>query len=362
MREHAKDADARTYSHRLGSIAPRQFQAALERFGLGDFVDAEPVRGGLFGQNVFVSSTTGRYVLRGSPHYAWQFPKERFGSTLLHERTQAPVAWPYLLDESDEIFGWPYLLMPRLPGISPLDDRLTDLDHLAIARALGCNLDAMHGLAWPFAGAYDLASDTIRPFAGGLREWLGSDTRNWLATAREHGKTTSDDIAWAEEVIDAGTAAVGDEFGPCFVMNDYNPGNVAVERARDEWRVTGLFDLMEYYFGDGEADLMRLTAIYLDRGDALATELARAFGTAYLEARPPRPGFAERYALYMLRDRAIVWEYGTRPGIDWFPGVRSFREYAERYTVEHRLLGHAAQVRRQQTAGSRHTAGRGATR
>ena len=78
----------RVYSERLGVLAPHQFQAALARFELGDFVEAAPVSKGLFGQNVFVTSTQGEYVLRGLPHYSWQFPKERFGAALLHERTQ----------------------------------------------------------------------------------------------------------------------------------------------------------------------------------------------------------------------------------------------------------------------------------
>jgi len=52
-----------------------------------------------------------------APHYPWQFPKERLIARLLHERTRAPVSWPYLLDPSDDIFGWSYALMPRLPGL-----------------------------------------------------------------------------------------------------------------------------------------------------------------------------------------------------------------------------------------------------
>ncbi len=84
------------YSTRLGCIAPDQFQKALERFGLGNFVKAEPIPFGLFGQNVFLTSTTGEYVLRGAPHSSWQFPTECFFTQLLHQHTQAPVPYPYL--------------------------------------------------------------------------------------------------------------------------------------------------------------------------------------------------------------------------------------------------------------------------
>jgi aminoglycoside phosphotransferase (APT) family kinase protein len=324
-------------------LAPHQFQAVLTRFSLGDFVGATPIAHGLFGQNVFVTSTQGEYVLRGSPHYPWQFPKEQFGAALLNERTQVAVAHPYLFDPTTDIFGWPYLLMPRLYGLSPLGSQLTSLEQLDIARALGQNLAQLHALTWPFAGDYDLASQTIQPFGRGFAQWIVADIRGWLDKARGNGTaTTADDVAWTERVIGEAEAALAVEFQPCFVMNDYNPGNVLVERVHGTWQVTGLFDFMEYYFGDGEADLMRLIAIYLDGDQQHGERLAQAFGTAYLDRRPARAGFAERYPLYMVRDRAIAWEYGTRPGHNWFPEGQSFRDYAERYTASCRLFAPAA--------------------
>ncbi len=345
------DAAGQVYARRLGALAPEQFQAALTRFALGDFVAAAPIAGGLFGQNVFVTSTQGEYVLRGSPHYPWQFPKEQFGAALLHAHTQIPVAHPYLFDPTPAIFGWPYLLIPRLYGVHPLAAHRALPEKLAIARALGQNLAALHALTWPFAGDYDLASQSIQPFPGGFAQWLAADIRSWLHKARSSAAAappvTADDLAWTERVIGAAEGALAVELEPCFVMNDYNPGNLLVAQAPGaprghSWQVTGLFDLMEYYFGDGEADLMRLIAIYLDKEPQDGARLAQAFGAAYLAARPAREGFAERYRLYMLRDRAIVWEYGTRPEHNWFPHHSSFRDYAEPYTASCRLFAPAA--------------------
>ena len=56
MNEHTARPAPRVYAQRLGVLAPDQFQAALARFDLGDFVEAAPVSGGLFGQNVFLFS------------------------------------------------------------------------------------------------------------------------------------------------------------------------------------------------------------------------------------------------------------------------------------------------------------------
>jgi hypothetical protein len=134
-------------------------------------------------------------------------------------------------------------------------------------------------------------------------------------------------------VISAAQPILAPAFQPYIVMNDYNPGNVLVDRLHGRWQVTGLFDLMEYYFGDGDADLMRLIAIYLEQNQQHGVDLARAFASAYLTQKPARQGFAERYALYMLRDRLIAWEYGTRPGNNWFRQGQSFRDYAEPFTL-----------------------------
>ncbi|CAA9293838.1 MAG: hypothetical protein AVDCRST_MAG93-4108, partial [uncultured Chloroflexia bacterium] len=217
-------------------------------------------------------------------------------------------------------------------------------EQLRIAQALGQNLAHMHQLTWPFAGEYDLASDTIQPFDEGLARWIIADTRRWLAKARTNGlATTADDVVWTEHVIAEAQPALENAFLPCFVMNDYNPGNVLVECSHGTWQVSGLFDLMEYYFGNGEADLMRLIAIYLERDQQHGAELSRAFASAYLAHKPPRQGFQERYAFFMLRDRLIAWEYGTRPGINWFPHAQSFRDYAEPFPTSWRLvIPHAA--------------------
>src|ERR1700690_4509712 len=120
---------AKEYSKRLGEISDAQFEAVAERWNLGRFVKAEPITTGLFGQNVFVTTSDGKFVLRGAPHWVkgpndsewrredrWQFTKEKFFAQLLHEHTTAPVPWPMLHDEASDIFDWPYLVMPRMPG------------------------------------------------------------------------------------------------------------------------------------------------------------------------------------------------------------------------------------------------------
>jgi hygromycin-B 7''-O-kinase len=331
---------ARLYSARLGPIAPHQFQAALARFDLGSFVSAAPVRGGNSGQNVFVTSTLGTYVLRGRPVYPWQFAKECFGASLLHQRTAVPVAHPYLLDPTDDIFGWPYILMPRLTGVTVHEGGLTVDEQTMATRAMARTLAQVHTLTWPFAGEYDLPSNAPRPFANGYAQWLVDDTRRWRLLCQEMGFITAADLAWTERIITAAQPALTVAFQPCFVMNDYNPGNVLVAPMEGEWRVSGLFDLVEYYFGDGEADLVRMVAFLLDLGRHQDPRLAQAFVEAYFESAASRPGFVERYRLAMVRDRLQVWEYVKRVGAEGLvPAGKSFQEYAERYVLSDGLLG-----------------------
>lgn len=159
--------NTRWYSQRLGSLSEQQFQAALERFQLGQLISVEPVRLGNFGQNVFLTSTQGAFVLRGAPLDPVQFPCERWFMQKLHEQTQVPVPWPYLLDRSTDLFGWSYVIMPRLPGLSPVSQevkqRLAESERQRIADALGTTLAELHTLTWPWIGDYDLARDGIKP-------------------------------------------------------------------------------------------------------------------------------------------------------------------------------------------------------
>ncbi len=261
----------RWYSQRLGIIADEQFQAALERFDLGQFIQAEAIPFGNFGQNVFLSSSTGEYVLRGQPHYWWQFPTEQFFTRQLAERTHVPVPWPYLLDPGSEIFGWSFAIMPRMAGLQLADPevkrQLAPADRRGIAQALGENLASMQEATWPIAGQYNPATGTVEPFgaiqerADGLdsqktatiisySERVKIQLRQRLAGAQECNKraTTAGDIAWVEELIADAGDALNDMFEPCLLMEDYKEGNLVVTKVGERWQVSGVFDLMSASF------------------------------------------------------------------------------------------------------------------
>jgi len=321
--------EAREYSKRLGVLQPEQLQAALTHFGLGRLLAAEPIPFGLFGQNVFLTSTAGEYVLRGAPHYDWQFPAEQFYARLLREQTNVPVPWPYLYAERADILGWPFVIMPRMPGLQLADPAvvrgLSAADRAGIARALGETLAAMQTATWPLAGRYDPAITDVAPFPEGFAGEIVARIGERLAQARAYNdRTTEADVAWVGDVIARAEEALAEPFVPSFVMKDYKEHNVTVERRAIGWQVSGVFDLMEGCIGDGELSVCRQMCMYLEED----SNLARAFVHAHLAHRPPRPGLAGRLPVYLLRERLSIWEYCQRPAHQpfWEPHL-TFREW-----------------------------------
>jgi hygromycin-B 7''-O-kinase len=318
---------ATEYSKRLGFISNEQFQQALDHFDLGQFIRAEAIPFGLFGQNVFVTSTTGKYVLRGHAHYDWQFPKEQFVANLLHERTNVPVPWPYLLNTDESIFGWKYgyVLMPRMPGLQLADAEvaksLSAEDRQAIAYAVGENLRQIQQAEWESAGQYDLDSQTIEPFKNGFEGWLIGELRRMIQVSVSYDTgATEADAAWIEGIIEKAQEALKVPYTPVLVMHDYKEPNLTVDKQDGRWKVVGVFDLMEALIGDGEFDLIRQLATYIEAGQLT---WAKAFLEGYQKDAPLRPLAKEPLALYMVYDRMVVWEYFHRPANIaqwWAPG------------------------------------------
>jgi hygromycin-B 7''-O-kinase len=176
------------YSERLGALSEEQIRAALDRFDLGAAAHAERIPFGNCGKNVFVTSTIGELVLRGPRRYPSQFPEVRLSARLLHERTSVPVPWPYLLDPSEDNFGWSYVLMPRMPGLQLTDplawDQPSAGDGHGIAEAIRETLAGLHTLTWPCTGEYDQATDTLQRLNAGHGEWVVSRIRVVALTNR----------------------------------------------------------------------------------------------------------------------------------------------------------------------------------
>jgi hygromycin-B 7''-O-kinase len=322
----------RKYSERLGFISDDQFQQALDKFNLGTFIVAQPVSQGLFGQNVFITSTKGEFVLRGVPHYPWQFKSEKVFADLLHDNTTVPVPYPYLLEMDTTIFGWEFVIMPRMKGINLSDSldetNFTEEDKAGISEAQGKILREAQKLTSPFCGEYNSEVDRILPYETDWLDMYKKRTLNRIIGASSYNNLTPDsDIRWAGEIIEkAGFEVTG--FTPTFCMQDFKPGNMVVEKINGKWRVSGLFDLMESSFGHPEADISRLFGVYIGEG---RNDLAYTFINAY--SPDDVEGFIKRFPLFMFHDRAIAWEYVQRNDVSWWDKSLNFRQWIEEFLV-----------------------------
>lgn len=334
------------YSERLGAITDEQFAAAATRLGLGAFVSAAPAASGLFGQNVFLTTGAGQFVLRGAPHWVmgrgetqyrpqdlWQFTKEAFFAHQMAEHTQAPSPWPYLLDETSDIFGWPYAIMPRMPG-DCFDERtilkaLAPDDRRHVAAAMGTTLAELQRLTSPFAGDLDVDTMVLTPDPGGYVEHVITQTDRLAEVAWANGAMTPADLDWiAAAARHARTLALRPN---TFVHGDYKLNNVTVARDGDAWRVSGVFDLHTARFGDGAYDLLRQACAYLDTENALAQTFVDAYRKAAQDPSDPSPWIP----LYGINERLALWQAFVRADARpaWGQG-KTFRDWAEPYLTE----------------------------
>ena len=340
---------AKEYSKRLGEISDVQFEAVAERWNLGRFIAAEPVTSGLFGQNVFVETTQGEFVLRGAPHWVkgpddgewrredrWQFTKEVFFARQLRERTKAPVPWPMLHDETNGIFGWPYLVMPRMPG-QCFDERsilksLDVKDRRGVAVALGEMLAEMQTLTWPFAGDFDVTSIELMPYPRGGTRQIVDETARMMENCAAVGTVTKEDRAWFDRAAQH-ALAVAEARPNSYVHCDYKLNNLTVMKLEGAWRVTGLFDFHEARFAGGALDVVRQACSYLDTEPVLAG----VFIDSYLAKVLRDPQIKQLMPLYVINDRMKFWSFFANPDnrAEWTKG-KSFREWAQSY-VEHIL-------------------------
>lgn len=331
---------SREYSKRLGPISDDQLQAALDRFGFGRLLSARPADGGLFGQNIMLTSTEGEFVFRGAPHWDpagnddWQFQKEQRFSRIVHDAsTGPPVPWPYLLEESREIFGWHWAMTPRLPGDSAerrYGGNRRAFANPAFARAAGEALALLHSIPVRGAGTYQREAQGIVASTESLSEHISGQIRLLLAQSLSLGAaTTAADVEWVERVLIETADALGMDCRASIVHLDYSAGNIVGLRHGEHFEVTGIVDWMTAEIGHPEADLVRLLSLALE-----APERARAFIESYNAVRPLVDGWRDRFPVFMLLDRLIFWVYGQRNG-GWFSPDQTLRSWAEPYMTLH---------------------------
>ncbi|BFH61860.1 phosphotransferase family protein [Paenibacillus azoreducens] len=320
-------------SNKLGTITDKQLQLVLDRFHLGELITSEKTANGVGNQTLFISSTAGEYVLKGNPLFAGQFIEEKFYVDNLLEITNLPVPSPYLVDESKDIFGWSYAIMPRLQGRhlneSGFAAALGRKDQEQIAELLAVTISKLH--RWKVAqyGEFDPVTQKICPFKGSYKTWLYNRIRFWLKDAKQYSVITSTDIGWVEQLLTASEHVFHSLSSPTFVMGDFKPDNLLVQQGGEGWEISGIFDFTTGYFGDGIADLPRFVAMYLDDGKEA---LAKLFIRTYLHCMEAKDGFVERFRVHMLHQRVLDWGCAKATNDVTWDQDMPFSTWAERFT------------------------------
>ncbi|MEC0091464.1 phosphotransferase family protein [Paenibacillus macquariensis] len=320
-------------SNKLGAITNHQLQLMLDRFSLGTLISSEKTALGIMGQTMNVSSSTGDYILKGNPLFFGQFLEERFFVDHLHQHTTLQVPSPYLIDETEDIFGWNYSIMPRLPGIhmnapdiQPFLTTTEDKEHLA--ELMANTLVELHHWKVAQFGEFDPLTRTVRPFEGSYRTWLYSTIRYWINDATKYSIITAQDLIWVEHILQSSQNVFDDLHFPTFVMGDFKPENFLIHKHNDEWTISGIFDFTTSYFGDGLADLPKITTMYLENGEEA---LARKFLSSYVNSTEHQT-FRDRFRVHMLHNCALVWGCAKATQQVTWDEELSFAEWAKRYT------------------------------
>ncbi len=304
----------------------------LDRFSLGTLISSEKTALGVMGQTMFVSSSTGDYILKGNPLFHGQFLEEKFFIDHLYQHTKLHVPSPYLIDESDDIFGWSYSIMPRLPGnhmnAHDIPTILTSEDKEKLAELMAQTLVELHSWKVTQYGEFDPQTRMTRPFEGSYRTWLYTTIRYWINDATKYSTITTQDLAWVEHILEGSQDVFDDLNSPTFVMGDFKPENFLIDKHTSEWKISGVFDFTTSYFGDGVADLPKMTTMYLENGDE---ELARKFISSYLQLTEQH-AFRERFRVHMLHHCALVWGCAKATQHVTWDVELSFAQWAQRFT------------------------------
>jgi aminoglycoside phosphotransferase (APT) family kinase protein len=264
------------------------------------------------GQNVFLTSAKGEYVFRGRPFYDEQLDVEKFIVESLHEHTNVNVAYPYLVDDSTDIFGFKYAIMPRLPGIQIASGGtviagLSKEDRFKIAQAMAAALAEMHKLTFELVKHNDGAAVFTPPNMvqehSDHAELTIRRLKETIAGLPEISTVTNEDTVYMDDIIEKNIDALSFLYEPGFIMGDFKEDNVVFSNENGDWKVCGAFDFAMSHFGNSECDIPRAYAMYIDAG----TELAKEFIREYTRLNPPKEGFYRRLKIYSLSERLGIW-------------------------------------------------------
>ncbi|WP_308420372.1 phosphotransferase family protein [Paenibacillus segetis] len=305
----------------------------LDRFNLGKLISSEKTEKGAMGQTMFVTSTEGKFVFKGNPLFPEQFAEEKYFVENINHRTGIAVPTPYLIDDIADIFDWAYCIMPCLGGShmnsQQIKAKQTIDDKLQIAELIADSLAVLHNWKVTEYGELDTKDFTIHPFENSYRSWLYTRIRFWLEDAKKYSVITSEDVLWVEDLLGTSQACFDKLSSPTFVMGDFKADNFLLELENNTWKISGLFDFTNAYFGDPLADLIKMIIMYIDNDEE---EVAKHLVSVYLNQTGQIEAYKERIRVHMLQQRILDWGCAKAMGMVSWDDEQSFSDWVEYYT------------------------------
>lgn len=320
-------------SNKLGKIKDSQLQSMLNKLNLGKLTSSEKTANGAMGQTMFVSSTEGDFVFKGNPLYKGQLIEEKFFIENIHKRTNVTVPIPYLIDDTDEIFGWNYSLMPCLKGehlnSKHMKASLKLDDKFKIAELIANTLAELHNWQVNEFGELNTETFEIRPFKSSYTQWLFNRILFWLEDAGKYSNITSDDFQWVEALLADSRETFENFTTPTFVMGDFKPGNFLIYSGNSGWEIGGIFDFTNSYFADPISDLIKMSTYYLENNEA---DNAKHLLNVYCGDLKGKEDIKKRLKVHMLHQRILDWGCAKAMKLVTWDDDLPFYEWVESYT------------------------------
>lgn len=320
-------------SKRLGEVTNSQLQSMLDKYDLGKLLTSSKTEHGAMGQTMFVTSTKGNFVLKGNPLYPGQLVEEKFFIDNIDNRTNVKVPKLYIIDDSNDIFGWNYAIIQRLEGkhlnSKELEDNLHVEEKLKIAELIGQALSSMHNWKVNMFGELDTVSLKIVPFEDSYTKWLFSRIMYWLEDAKRFSKITHEDMEWVRSLLTESKEDFNHFCSPTFVMGDFKPRNFLINKDRSGWEVSGVFDFTNAYFADPISDLIKMITYYIDKNEIVP---AKHLIDVYFNSLAGKENGKKRLKVHMLHQRVLDWGNAKATKMVTWDDELSFSIWVKKYT------------------------------
>ncbi|ETT86853.1 aminoglycoside phosphotransferase family protein [Viridibacillus sp. FSL R5-0477] len=319
-------------SNKLGVITNEQLQQMLNQHNLGKLISSKKTDNGAMGQTMFVHSSKGEFVLKGNPLFPGQFEEEHFFVNNISGISDVPVPTPYFIGATNSYFSWSYAIMPRLKGKHLNDievaDKLMSEDKIQIAESMANTLLQLHSWKVDVCGEFNPNTKNLSEFKEGFTIWLFNRIRYWVEDAKKYSKITLGDVNWVENVLQESLDAFDQFDTPTFVMGDFKPGNFLILYEGHEWKISGVFDFTNAYFGDPLADLIKMLTMYIDHNEL---DVAKHFFKIYMTRTDEKEQIIQRLKVHMLMQRTLDWGCAKAIGAVTWDEDMSFSVWVEHY-------------------------------